>query len=135
MHQFRSWVYFFIALANLGITIPLAKTYGGIGAAIGTAISLIIGNVIIMNFYYHFKVGLNMKFFWKQIFSVLPALLLPIVIGGLIEYFFSLYKFSNFLVFGMIYVAVFSTSMWFIGMNQYEKDLIGKPLKRLLKRN
>lgn len=135
MHQFRSWVYFFIALANLGVTIPLAKTYGGIGAAIGTAISLIIGNVIVMNFYYHFKVGLDMKFFWKQIFSILPALLLPIMIGGLIECFFNLYKLSNFLVFGITYVIVFSISMWFIGMNQYEKDLIGKPLKRLLKLN
>lgn len=135
MHQFRSWVYFFIALVNLGITIPLAETYGGIGAAIGTAISLIIGNVIIMNFYYHFKVGLDMKFFWKQIFSFVPALILPIIIGGLIDYFFSLYKLPNFLVFGMIYVATFSASMWFIGMNRYEKDLIGKPLKRLLKRN
>lgn len=135
MHQFRSWVYFFIALANLGITIPLAKTYGGIGAAIGTAISLIIGNVIIMNFYYHFKVGLDMKFFWKQIFSFVPALIAPVIIGGLIYYFFNLYKLFNFLGFGIVYVTVFSTSMWFIGMNQYEKDLIRKPIKRLLIRN
>jgi O-antigen/teichoic acid export membrane protein len=43
MHQFRSWVYFFIALGNLVLSIPLSKLYGGIGAATGTAISLIIG--------------------------------------------------------------------------------------------
>lgn len=132
MHQFRSWIYFFIALANLGISIPLAKIYGGIGAALGTAISLIIGNVIIMNFYYHFKVGLDMKYYWKQILSFIPALLVPIIIGGIIDYFFNLYNLFNFLFFGVVYVFIFSSSMWFIGMNQYEKDLIAKPIKRLL---
>ncbi|MGI6382042.1 MAG: lipopolysaccharide biosynthesis protein [Tissierellaceae bacterium] len=135
MHKFRSRVYFFIALANLGLTIPLVKTYGGIGAAIGTSISLTIGNIIIMNLYYHFKVGLDMNFFWKQIFSFTPALIVPIIIGGLICYFFNLYNLFNFLGFGIIYVAVFSASMWFLGMNQYEKNLIGKPIKRLLKKN
>ncbi|OPJ55312.1 lipopolysaccharide biosynthesis protein [Alkalithermobacter paradoxus] len=131
LHQFRSWVYFFIALANLGITIPLAKIYGGIGAAMGTAISLIIGNVVIMNIYYHLKVGLDMKFFWKQIFSFTPALIAPVIVGGLINYFFNLYRLFNFLGFGIIYITVFSVSMWFIGMNQYEKGLIRKPIKRL----
>ena len=53
MHQFRSWVYFFIAVANVFLSIPLAKAYGGIGAAIGTAISLLIGNGLVMNWYYH----------------------------------------------------------------------------------
>jgi O-antigen/teichoic acid export membrane protein len=135
MHHFRSWVYFFIALGNIALTIPLAKLYGGIGAAIGTAISLIVGNVIIMNLYYHFKVGLNIIFFWKQIFSFIPALIVPTIIGGLIEYFFDLFKLNNFIGFGIVYIAAFSTSMWFLGMNQYERDLIGKPAKKLLMRN
>jgi O-antigen/teichoic acid export membrane protein len=135
MHQFRSWVYLFIAIANLAITIPLAKKYGGIGAAFGTAISLIIGNGFIMNWYNHSKVGLDMIFFWKQIMNFIPSLIAPVIMGIFINKFFDLYKLSNFLVFGIAYVIVFSISMWCIGMNQYEKDLIGKPLKRLLKRN
>lgn len=132
MHQFRSWVYFFIALANLVISIPLAKMYGGVGAAIGTAISLIIGNGFLMNWYYHAKVGLDMKYFWKQIISFIPALIMPILVGILINSFFDLYNALNFLGFGIIYVIIFFISMWFIGMNQYEKDLIGKPIRRIL---
>ena len=132
MHQFRSWVYFFIALANLIISIPLAKMYGGVGAAIGTAISLIIGNGFLMNWYYHAKVGLDMKYFWKQIISFTPALVMPILAGILINNFFDLYNALNFLVFGIIYVIIFFISMWFIGMNQYEKDLVGKPTRRIV---
>ncbi|KUO49302.1 MAG: polysaccharide biosynthesis protein [Desulfitibacter sp. BRH_c19] len=132
IHKFRSWVYFFIALANLGITIPLSKMFGGVGAAIGTAVALIIGNGLIMNWYYHNKVGLDMKFFWKKILSFVPALVIPVLVGIMINRFIDLYKLVNFLGFGIVYVIVFSISMWLIGMNQSEKDLIGNPIKRLV---
>src|SRR5699024_1725394 len=32
MHQFRSWVYLFMAVGNFIITIPLIKQFGGFGA-------------------------------------------------------------------------------------------------------
>ena len=131
MHPFRSWVYFFIALTNLVISIPLAKMYAGIGAAIGTATALILGNGLIMNWYYHAKVGLDMKYFWKQILNFIPALLVPMFTGFLINRYIDLYNLINFLVFGFIYVIIYCLSMWFIGMNQYEKEMISKPMRRL----
>ena len=134
MHQFRSWVYFFIALGNLGLTIPLARAYGGVGAATGTAASLIIGNGFLMNWYNHVKVGLDMKFFWKQIMSFVPALIAPIISGVLINNVFNLNKLPYFLGFGSMYVIIFCVSMWLFGMNQYEKDLLGKPIRKLFKR-
>jgi len=131
MHRFRSWVYFFIALGNLAVTIPLAKAYGGIGAAIGTAASLIVGNGLMMNWYNHVKVGLDMKFFWKQILNFVPALIIPGIAGIVMNSFIDLNNIFFFLVSGMIYVIIFSISMWLIGMNQYEKDLLGKPIIKL----
>lgn len=133
MHQFRSWIYFFIAIGNLCLTIPLAKTYGGVGAAIGTATSLIIGNGFIMNWYYHFRVGLDMWSFWKQIFGFVPALIPPILLGIFINSTFDLYNVLHFLVFGAVYVLVFFVSMWLIGMNQYEKSLIRIPIQKMFK--
>lgn len=134
MHQFRSWVYFFIALGNLLLTIPLAKAYGGFGAAVGTAVSLLIGNGLIMNWYNHAKVGLDMLFFWREIFRFFPAFIAPAVIGVLANVFFDTSIPWIFLLSGLIYVLVFSISMWLWGMNSYEKDLIGKPVICLLKR-
>lgn len=132
MHQFRSWTYFLVALGNLALTIPLARLYGGIGAAIGTAVSLLIGNGLIMNWYNHFKVGLDMKFFWKQMLNFAPALIIPGVVGVVMNSFFDLYNIFFFLVSGTIYVIIFAASMWFLGMNQYEKDLLGKPIVNVL---
>lgn len=42
-----------MAIVNLVISIFLCQIYGAIGSAIGTAISLIFVNGIIMNIYYH----------------------------------------------------------------------------------
>jgi len=134
MHKFRSKIYFIIALGNLGVSIPLAKMYGGVGAAIGTAIAIFIGNGVIMNWYYHIKVGIDIKFFWKQIFTLLPALVAPILAGVFIMRLTNLYNLFNFLGLGFIYVVVFSISMWLYGMNKYEKDLFRKPIKRILRR-
>lgn len=134
MHQFRSWLYFIIAIGNIVISIPLAKIYGGVGAAFGTALAIIIGNGFIMNWYYHVKVGLNIKLFWKQILSFVPSFIAPIVAGVLFNRLFDLNNLINFLSFGFIYIIVFFTSLWFFGMNQYEKEMIEKPLRRVLTR-
>ena len=45
-HKFRSVLYIGIAILNIFISIPLAKKYGGIGAAIGTAIANLLGQII-----------------------------------------------------------------------------------------
>lgn len=132
MHQFRSWLYLFIAIGNICLSIPLTKLYGGIGAATGTAISLLIGNGLIMNWYYHKKIGLDMKYFWSEILRFIPSLLLPTLIGVFMVLFIDMYKVIPFLICGIIYVIMFCVSMWLWGMNQYERDLIGKPISKLL---
>lgn len=134
MHQFRSWVYLFIAIGNVFISIPLAKAYGGVGAALGTAISLLIGNGLIMNWYYHNRIGLDMKYFWSEIFKIGKSLIIPVSVGILLYLFIDLHNIISFIVSGFIYVLVFVVSMWFLGMNQYEKDLIGKPALKILKK-
>lgn len=123
LHKFRSWIYFLIAILNLSISLPLTKLYGGVGAASGTALALIIGNGIIMNLYNHFKVGLDMKYFWCQISKFLPSLILPIIYGILVNYFINIRSLFLLILLGGLYILVFSVSMWYLGMNQNEKDL------------
>jgi O-antigen/teichoic acid export membrane protein len=134
MHKFRSWVYFFIALINLILSIPLARVYGGIGAAIGTATALIIGNGFVMNWYNHAKVGLDMKYFWKQIFQFIPSLIIPIIFGVAVTIFIDLYNILSLLICGSIFVLVYGISIWHLGMNKYEKNLIGNPVRSAFKR-
>ena len=134
MHHFRSWLYFFIALANLVLSIPLVKSFGGIGSALGTAIALLVGNGFVMNWYYHFRVGLDMRYFWTQILKLAPALGIPVVSGVLVTSLFDTSKLVWFLMGGFIYTMTFVLSMWFMGMNDYERELIAVPIRRAARR-
>ncbi|MEI8084866.1 MAG: oligosaccharide flippase family protein [Paludibacter sp.] len=131
MHKFRSWVYLFIAIGNVLISIPLVKLYGGIGAAAGTAIALVIGNVFVMNWYYHKKVGLDIKLFVKELIKISPALIIPSIVGVLMFLYMNLND-AKLLALGIfIYTIVFAISMWYLGINKYEKELVTVPYNRI----
>lgn len=122
-HQFRSVAYLFIAGINIIVTIPLAKMLGGIGAAIGTAGSLLVGNGIIMNIYYHKVIGLDIIAFWKSIFSILPSMSIPIVCGAFMH---SRIRYDNLVQYAMmifLYMVIYGVSVFFLGMNENERCL------------
>jgi O-antigen/teichoic acid export membrane protein len=134
LHKFRSWVYLFIALGNVLISIPLVRAYGGLGAALGTALALFLGNILIMNWYYHKKIGLNIYFFGKQIAAILPGLILPVVCGYLILRFVDLMNIPGFILSALLFIVLYILSVWFFSLNAYEKELVLKPLKRVSER-
>lgn len=131
MHRFRSILYGVIAIANIMISIPLAKMYAGIGSAIGTGLSLIIGNGIIINIYYYKKAGIDVIKFWKEILKMTIPNIIPIGIILLVMYFINLSGFINVIVFGGIYTIIYCLTCYFITMNKYEKGFINKILIKL----
>lgn len=134
MHKFRSWVYLFIAIGNVALSIPLTKLYGGLGAAIGTAIALTIGNIIIMNWYYHKKVGLDIIMFTKSIIQILPSLIIPSIIGTAMFFYLDLENVLILVASIFVFTIIFSISMWRFGMNNSEKELVLGPLLRIGKK-
>lgn len=134
MHKARAIVYLFIAIANVAISIPLIKLMGPIGAALGTAISLIAGNIIFMNWYYHARIGMNMLYFWKEIARFIPALIVPCLIGIAIMKFVNITGFVKLGLFAMAYTVVYAFSMYFFGMNDEEKQLVIGPIRKILRK-
>lgn len=131
MHKFRSILLALIAIANIFISIPLAKAYGGIGSAIGTSLSLIIGNIIILNIYYHKKVGINVIEFWKSIIKMTIPMIIPIVAIVILMHFVTLHGYVNLIVFGGIYTILYCLSCYFLVMDDYEKNIVNKVLIKL----
>lgn len=133
-HKARSIVYFFIAIANIFVSIPLIKWFGPSGAALGTTLSLAVGNIGFMNWYYHHRLGINVFYFWKNILSFVPGLVLPIIFG-ILNLIFINYDSIIKLGFGVIlYTVIYCLSMYKFGMNVEEQRLINEPLRKMLKR-
>lgn len=134
MHKARAVVYLVIAIANVFISIPLIKLMGPAGAALGTAISLIAGNIIFMNWYYHARIGMNMIYFWKEIAKFIPALIAPCVVGFFIMKFANITGLVKLGVFAIVYTVVYGLSMYFLGMNEEEKQLVMGPIRKILRK-
>ena len=132
MHKFRSIVYLIIATSNIFVSIPCIRMWGAEGAAIGTMITLLLGNGLIMNTYYHKKIGLNILYFWKEILKFTPSVAVSVAAGMLLKYFLPMYNTITFLLVVGVYVLAYSASMWFIGMNKSEKDIIRVPAMKIL---
>ena len=133
-HQFRSVVYLIMAVMNLVLSIFLCQKYGAIGSAVGTSIAFVIANGIIMNIYYQKKLNIDIVAFWKNILRMSMGLIVPVIIGILIRRFISIS--SIWVLLGVIigYTVIYCISMWLLGLNSYEKELICKPLRKIFKR-
>lgn len=134
MHKARSIVYLLIAIANVFISIPLIKVFGPIGAALGTAISLFAGNIVFMNWYYHARIGMNMFYFWKEITKFIPALIVPTIVGIFIMRFAHVSGLLHIGMYAVVYAAVYCISMYCLGTNEEEKQLVMGPVRKILKR-
>lgn len=133
-HQMRAVIYTIMAFVNVGMSIPLAISYGPVGAALGTTISLLVANGLIMNIYYHKVIGINVIDFWKSILSLSKGMIVPCIMGYFILRYIEFCGAISFAIWAMIYIFVYVLSMWIFGMNAYEKNLIRQPIKRFFKK-
>lgn len=130
-HKMRSCTYCVIAVANILLSIPLIRRFGPVGAAMGTAVAFTVGNILFMNWYYHRKIGLDILYFWKNILSFVPALVLPCMVGIIFLYGVS---FDNWFFWAMgivTYILVYLFSMWRWGMNREEKQQFSGVIRKV----
>ena len=113
-----------MAIANVIISIPLANSFGAIGAAMGTAISLVFCNGLIMNFFYHKVLKINMIYFWKEILKTLKGMLIPIISAGIIMRFVKFTSLTVFFVSIIVFAVVYCASVFAFSCNREEKDMI-----------
>lgn len=133
-HQVRSVVYACIAVLNVAASIPLIRAFGPVGGAIGTALALILGNVLFMNWYYAYGLGVDIARFWGSLARMLPGLVVPCVLGATMATFVPIRDWLAMVSCATVYAVVYAASMWAVGMNDEERGLAGRPMRRLMGR-
>lgn len=129
--KFKALSTFIMSGFNILISVFLAKRYGAVGAALGTTISLVICNILLMNIYYFKVIKIDVIKFWKDIFLMFIkyALLILIVVG--IMYLTKIKGLLSVIVYGSIYVIGYCFISYYVVMNSYEKQLFNSFLKKL----
>lgn len=125
----RSIVLICMCVINVISSVIFIKLFGYIGAAFGTALSIVIGHGIIINLYLHKVIGLNIPvMFMKILKGILPAFLICVAIGWFVS-FISCNNLIQFLMKGGLVVIVYSFVMYWVGMNKNERNSIKNILK------
>lgn len=134
LNRYRMTAYTIIAVINIFTSVILAKMYGGMGCAISTAVALLISTGLIMNRYYHKRIGIDIPLFWKNITHMMPSAFILIVLVELFQMNVSLeYSWLLFVAKVVVYSLIYMILMYFIAMNGYEKNLCRNVICKVLR--
>ena len=112
----------------------MGLAFGGVGCALGTAVSMIIGNGLVMNWYYHRRIGLDMKYFWKNILGMFPAMFVPFALGFAAVSMCDFVGYSGVLLFAAPYALVFCAFLYRFGMNDSEREMVCGMVRKIVRR-
>ena len=131
-HQLQIVINIVVCIINAAVSIPLAIHWGAVGSAIGTFVAEIIICIIIQPIYYQRVLDLDMRRLFTGLIKILPGLI-PSAIYGVAIIHFKLVRpsYGNIAVYGMIFIAIYAVSMWFLVMNHQEKELVRKIIRRV----
>lgn len=133
-HQFRSVVYLIIAIVNVITTYLAVPRFGGIGAAVCSGASYLLGQGLIMNTYYYKVTKIDIPVFWKNIgkMSIIPIIM--IAVGLWLDTVLDFSTWWAMILAIVVYTAIYSLSMYFFIMNDYEKDVIKQPVLKIFRK-
>lgn len=120
----RSIILLIMAVINVILSIIFIKKIGYFGAAFGTAISVLVGNGLILNIYMHKVFNFEIRRFFKEVIErIMPCCIIAAAITLPFEMFISTTRLT-FIMKCLIFLFVDIVALYFYGMNDYEKDVV-----------
>lgn len=134
LNRYRMTVYTICAVINIFTSIILAKMYGGLGCAISTSVAIFISTGLIMNRYYHKRIGIDIPLFWKNITHMMPSAFILIILVEIFQMNVSLeYSWLYFVIKVFVYSLIYAVLMYYLAMNGYEKNLCRSAVCKILR--
>lgn len=118
---FRTVALAYSVVFNVIFTIIGTRLWGYYAAAIGTALSTIIGSVLSLNIYYQVKLKMNMlKIYFRILHKILICIIIPTVVCFFVNPYFSGTWFA-FIVKVALFMIIYGMLMLVFGLNTNEK--------------
>lgn len=130
-NKFRTLVFLGISVLNILISVPLAKKYSEIGCSIGTSIAVVLGQVIVLNFYYHKAIHINIILFWKRILKTFIPILLSFLVGIVYVCIFNINNIYILILGIFLYAVVYVCFIWIFEIDKNEKEKLKQIFNKL----
>ncbi len=124
------------AVLHIILVIVLMKWNALYGTVIGSFVAVFLCDMVIMNLMYKKQIGIRLGVFFGGIFKGTLSCLALATVSGFVFKMLNLSRFGwlGFVVNCGVMVAIYGVTMLLYGMNDYEKKLIFKPFKKILKK-
>ena len=133
-HKMQAILKFIVVILNIALTVFLIQWHALYGAVLGTFISLMVGDVVVMQIVFKKNIGIRLLKYYKDLCKgILPALIVATVIGFAFR-FIGLMGWLGFICNCAIMLIVYLLFIWFFGLNNDEKHLIGNIFGKIFKR-
>lgn len=120
------------SVLNVILALIFVPIYGAVGCALSIFLSLVISQIIGVNYIYWKVEGLNIPKFLKEChLSLLLPLILSLISGFMIQNFISAQSLITFFPKAILLAILHFVFMWFLGMNKYEKNIFERFFKKL----
>lgn len=120
-HKARSIVLMVMALLNVLFTWVASPALGYWAPAVAYVFSVAVGNGIFMNWYYHCRLGLNMKRFWGSVSKVVVVAVTVILFISVPMTWEPVSSWISFVLWGVFYTACFAGACWFWVLSPQER--------------
>ncbi len=132
--KFRSLMLVTVGAVSLIGQILLSRYYGAIGCAIAVGVANIIGQGVILNWYYHKKQGIDIFRFWKEIGKMAVVPIMIAVLGYMLMNHIEIRNWQEFALFAIGIMLLYVPLVWKWSMNENERALISKPFTKVIRR-
>lgn len=99
-----------------------------------TCIAYVLGNVLIINWYYYKKIGIDIPLFWKNIVKMCPVMVIMGTVAWLALDALTVDSWIKFFMAAAAYSVLYFVLAYRFMMNQSERDIILTPLKKVWKK-
>lgn len=131
MHRARSVCYLVTAALNVVVTVALAGRLGYWAPALGYVVHVLFGTGIFMNWYYHYRVGLDMILFWRRVLPIIGASVLATAACVVGSGLFPISGWSIFIVWGAVYTILYGALCIGVVLDESERAVIIARVKGL----
>ncbi len=124
MMKFRTVSLILTALFNVAFTVVGMLFFDYYAAAVGTALSIVFGSIIMMNVYYHKRIGFRVFQFYRD---VTKRLALCAILPGIVVFLLNGFLYgtwTGFLAKVVVYCIIYGVLLMAVGMNPSEKKLL-----------
>ena len=126
-HRARSIAMLLGAVGNVAITIAFAPALGCWAPAMGYILSITLCNGIFMNWYYHYRIGLDMGFFWRRCLPVVGAGVAATVACMVASWLAApVDGWLPFFVWGALYTVLFGVAVYAVALDGNERAQLRK---------